>query len=106
MPLSPEWAHLPKRHCDDCGKLYKPVKPSRPGEHHFCSANCRKSYHKHGGAYRKLKGEMRKMIEKEFLSIHAELRELRSLWSETESRYVELKGRFDASAHSSRISAA
>ncbi len=65
MPLSPEWAKLPKRHCDDCGKLYKPVKPSRPGEHWFCSANCRKSYHKHGGAYRKLKGEMQKMVAKE-----------------------------------------
>jgi hypothetical protein len=65
MPLSPLWANLPRRHCDDCGKLFKPVKPSRPGECYFCSANCRKSYHKHGGAYRKLKAEMQKMIRRE-----------------------------------------
>jgi hypothetical protein len=95
MPLSPEWAKLPKRKCDDCGKLFKPVRPSRPGECYFCSANCRKSYHKHGGAYRKLKVEMQKLIAKEFGGIHAELKQLRALWNETESRYVELKGCVD-----------
>lgn len=73
MPLSPEWAKLPKRHCDDCGKLYKPVRPSREGEGHFCCDNCRKSYHKHGGAYRKLRGEMRKMIEKAITEMQREL---------------------------------
>src|ERR1700675_2464218 len=66
MPLSPEWAKLPKRHCDDCGKLYKPVKPSRPGEHYFCSDNCRKSFHKHGGAYRKLKLELERMVRRDY----------------------------------------
>lgn len=65
MPLSPEWLKLPKRHCDDCGKLYKPVKPRRGDECGFCSDNCRKSYHKHGGAYRKLKGELDKLVTRE-----------------------------------------
>jgi hypothetical protein len=69
MPLSPEWAKLPKRKCDDCGKLFKPVKPSRPGECYFCSPNCRKSYHKHGGAYRKLKVEMERMIDRRLREI-------------------------------------
>jgi hypothetical protein len=65
MPLSPEWAKLPKRRCDDCGKMYKQIRPRREGEMGFCSDNCRKSYHKHGGAYRKLKVEMKKMVERE-----------------------------------------
>ena len=61
----------------------------------FCSDNCRKSYHKHGGAYRKLKVEMKKMLEKEFTGIHAELKELRALWIETESLYVAVSTCFD-----------
>jgi len=73
MPLSPEWAKLPKRRCDDCGKLYKPVKPRREGEMGFCSDNCRKSYHKHGGAYRKLKAEMVKLVERHMKEIRKEL---------------------------------
>jgi hypothetical protein len=74
MPLSPEWANLPRRKCDDCGKTYKPVKPSRPGERGFCCANCRKSYHKHGGAYRKLKAEMQKMVSKELAALEKRVR--------------------------------
>jgi len=74
MPLSPEWAKLPKRHCDDCGKLYKPVKPSRPGECGFCCDNCRKSYHKHGGAYRKLKVEMKRMVNRRMEEIEIQVR--------------------------------
>lgn len=76
MPLSPEWAKLPKRHCDDCGKLYKQVRPRREGEKGFCSDNCRKSYHKHGGAYRKLKTEVAKMFEKEFKRFQQNWREI------------------------------
>ena len=73
MPLSPEWANLPKRHCDECGKLYKQVRPRRPGEHGFCTDNCRKLFHKHKGAYSKLKGEMQKMVTKEFEKIKADV---------------------------------
>lgn len=73
MPVSPEWANLPRRKCDDCGKGYKPTRPRRilngKQELGFCSDNCRKSYHKHGGAYRKLRAEMRKMVEKELPAI-------------------------------------
>ena len=73
MPLSPEWAKLPKRRCDDCGKMYKQVRPRREGEMGFCSDNCRKSYHKHGGAYRKLKNEMKRMVEREFKALRVSL---------------------------------
>jgi hypothetical protein len=61
---SPDWANLPRRKCDDCGKSYKPVRPVKENERGFCTPNCRKSYHKHGGAYRKLKVELEKLIEK------------------------------------------
>ena len=27
--LSPEWANLPRRRCDDCNEMYKPKKPMR-----------------------------------------------------------------------------
>jgi hypothetical protein len=72
---SPEWANLPRRHCDDCGKLYKPFRPLRPGidQYGFCSPNCKKSFHKHGGAYRKLRGETRKMVEKELAKLRKDL---------------------------------
>lgn len=70
---NPDWANLPRRKCDDCGKNYKPKQPlhrtkkdGTPIEMRgFCSGNCRKSYHKHGGAYRKLKAEMLKLVYKE-----------------------------------------
>ena len=70
---NPDWANLPRRKCDDCGKTYKPKQPLRPDTRGFCSDNCRKSYHKHGGAYRKLRGEMRKMIEKGINDLRKEL---------------------------------
>jgi Tryptophan RNA-binding attenuator protein inhibitory protein len=63
--VNPAWANLPKRHCDDCGKKYKPFRPVKEGERGFCNNNCRKSYHKHGGAYRKLRVEVQKMVNKE-----------------------------------------
>ncbi len=109
--VNPAWANLPRRKCDDCGKGYKPKQPLRPNTRGFCSDNCRKSYHKHGGAYRKLKGEVQKMVAKhigeiddatqivrvllaqEFGRINAELKELHQLWIDTEARYVELRGR-------------
>ncbi len=106
---NPLWDNLPRRKCDDCGKSYKPKQPLRPGFRGFCTDNCRKSYHKHGGAYRKLRGEMAKLltrhlqavneanqtelrilVKNEFGRINAELKELRQLWIETEARYVAL----------------
>jgi hypothetical protein len=76
MPLSPLWANLPRRKCDDCGKTYKPVKPLREGERGFCCANCRKSYHKHGGAYRKLRDLTRKMVADEIVGMEKRLRDI------------------------------
>jgi len=74
--LDPAWANLPRRKCDDCGKAYKPSRPLRPGNRGFCSDNCRKSYHKHGGAYRKLRQEMLKMVHKEMEEFKALQRQL------------------------------
>lgn len=71
--VSPEWANLPRRKCDDCGKSYKPARPLLKDQRGFCCDNCRKSYHKHGGAYRKLKVEMKRMIEREFTGIYTAL---------------------------------
>lgn len=79
MPASPDWAHLPKRICGDCGKRYKPYRPLRENEVGFCSDNCRKSYHKHGGAYRKLRGLVRNMVEQEFAEMRAEQQQIRAL---------------------------
>ena len=71
--VNPAWSNLPRRKCDDCGKTYKPKQPLRPGTRGFCTDNCRKSYHKHGGAYRKLKAEMRKMVDHKMKEIRQEL---------------------------------
>ena len=40
------------------------MKPLREGERGFCTATCRKAYHKHGGAYRKLRVEVEKLVDK------------------------------------------
>jgi hypothetical protein len=90
MPLSPEWAKLPKRHCDNCGTLYKQVRPRREGEHGFCTDNCRKSFHKHQGAYSKLKVEMQKMVTREIQKIRLELfRSLSPLADKLEAHITE-----------------
>jgi hypothetical protein len=75
---SPLWANLPRRKCDDCGKSYKPVRPVKENERGFCTPNCRKSYHKHGGAYRKLKGEMQKMVERRMTELAEQMHVLLS----------------------------
>ena len=69
--VSAAWENLPRRRCDDCGKNYKPVRPVKEGERGFCTPNCRKSYHKHGGAYRKLKVEMLKLVERRMEGVSA-----------------------------------
>ena len=73
--INPAWSNLPRRKCDDCGKSYKPVRPVKKDERGFCAPNCRKSYHKHGGAYRKLRVEVRKMVEKEFAAMRQEMKD-------------------------------
>lgn len=86
--VNPEWAKLPRRHCDDCGKIYKPFRPRKDGECGFCSKNCRKSYHKHGGAYRKLRAEVRKMAARELAKLQADLREF--IWQVMEEAVVDI----------------
>ena len=72
--IKPEWRNLPRRKCDDCGKSYKPGRPLRETDKYgFCSPTCKKSFHKHGGAYRKLKGEIEKLISRRLVEIKAEL---------------------------------
>ena len=55
------WGNLPKRKCDNCGSTYQPKQPIREGERGFCKPNCRKEYHKHGGAF----GPLRRALDKE-----------------------------------------
>lgn len=57
--------YLPKRKCDNCGKYYQPSQPLRSGQRGFCTGNCRKEYHKHGGAFVKLKPLMTAAITRE-----------------------------------------
>lgn len=42
----------------------------------FCCDNCRKSYHKYGGAYRKLKPVMVQMVEKKFAELERRFRQI------------------------------
>ena len=83
---------LPRRKCDDCGKSYKPTRPNA----RFCSDNCRKAFHRNSGAYRKLRELMKKFVTNQFDQVNAEIKELRRLWSETESRFVQSKGTIEA----------
>ncbi len=57
----PEWLNLPRRPCDNCGKRYKPTRPTS----RFCKSECKTSFHRHGGAYRKLKQEIEKEIKRQ-----------------------------------------
>lgn len=68
--ISPAWANLGRRYCDDCGKRYKLKRPLLEGQRGFCSNSCRYAYHHHGGSYRKLKVEVQKMVTKEILQFH------------------------------------
>lgn len=72
--MNPDWANLPRRKCDDCGKGYKPVRPLVEGQRGFCSDTCRKSYHRHGGAYRKLRDTTEKLIERRLDELRADLK--------------------------------
>jgi hypothetical protein len=46
----------------------------KENERGFCTSNCRKSYHKHGGAYRKLKVEMLKLVKHQMEDLRREFR--------------------------------
>ena len=62
--IRPEWAHLPKRKCDNCGIPYRPLRPVRKGECGFHHPNCRKEYHKRGGSFSKLKPVILKEVRR------------------------------------------
>jgi hypothetical protein len=70
--LSDAWAALPRRRCNNCGKSYKPSRP----EHIFHSELCRKQYHKHGGAYIKLKALLEKMVQWELDQMRSTIAEI------------------------------
>ncbi len=70
-----KWANLPRRKCDNCGKSYKPTRPLRSiDKYGFCARECKTNFHTHGGAYRKLKGAMEKMVFRRFQEIEEQLR--------------------------------
>jgi len=61
-----EWRDLPSRHCLNCETLFQPRVPWQK----FCRRTtgndpgaCRKQYHRHGGAYHKLKPEIQSLVE-------------------------------------------
>lgn len=58
-----EWLNLPRRKCDNCGKWYKPTRPNS----RFHSDECKFSFHRHGGAYAKLKAVISKEIERQMI---------------------------------------
>ena len=75
--VKPEWANLPRRKCDDCGKGYKPKQPAvKEKQRGFCCDTCRKSYHKHGGAYRKLRVEMERLVSKRMEELAVQMQAL------------------------------
>lgn len=85
-----EWLTLPKRLCDDCGTKYKPKQPVREKERGFCSATCRKAYHKHGGAYRKLRVEVVKLVAREVA--RQIIDEIMPLYNDLAVRVLALEG--------------
>jgi hypothetical protein len=54
----PEWAHLRKRICKNCGEPFKPKQPSQ----WFCKPKCRWFYAQHGKVARLLL-ELQKRVE-------------------------------------------
>ena len=76
--LNPDWANLPRRKCDNCGKSYKQVRPLRPGldKYGFCAKECKKQFHKHGAAFIQLRDVCRKEIEKQMRDIEERMREI------------------------------
>ncbi len=103
--VSPEWANLPKRKCDNCGTSYRPKRPLRaPREKFgFCKPECNKQFYKYGAAFIQLRHAIEKEVAARTGQLQAEVRELRSLWSETESRYVALSARLDEVAHRAEL---
>ena len=57
----PEWLHLPKKPCENCGTKYKPWRPSS----RFCCDKCKTAFHRNGGAFQKLKVTIGKEIRKQ-----------------------------------------
>lgn len=51
---------LPRKRCDNDGKLFYVTKPTR----RFCSNKCRMEYHRHGNSFGPLKDKLYKLIEK------------------------------------------
>jgi hypothetical protein len=75
--LKKDWSNLPRRKCDNCGATYKPKRPLLEGQRGFCKDNCRKEYHKNGGAYRKVREIMAKIVERELKTcVDKRLREI------------------------------
>ena len=56
-----EWQNLPRKRCENCGKTFK---PKRPGAR-FDSDKCRYEFHKNGGAFVKLRENIRREVEKQ-----------------------------------------
>ena len=51
---------IARRICDNCPTKFQP----RVESQRFCSANCRKEFHKYGGTYPKLKAKLDESISR------------------------------------------
>ncbi len=67
--IKKDWANLPRRKCDNCGVSYKPKRPLLEGQRGFHEDKCRKEYHKNGGAYRKVREIMTKIVTRELKTL-------------------------------------
>lgn len=74
--------------CDNCPRYYT----ARREDQRFCSSNCRKEFHKYGGAYAKLHGLIEPLVLKEVNRVLGEMIDARL-------REVQLDSRLDVVHH-------
>lgn len=55
-----------RKRCENCPALFVKHQPHQ----RFCSDNCRKEFHKYGGAFAKVRAEMEKQITKRIRDIN------------------------------------
>lgn len=72
--ISPLWANLPKRHCDNCHNWYRPARPLNPPreKYGFCSRECKKQFHRNGCALIQLRKATGKLVKEQFRELDAE----------------------------------
>lgn len=63
-----------RKRCLNCPRYFEPRALSEGGKtQKFCSENCRKEFHKHGGAYAKLRRDLAALVRKEVKKVLSDL---------------------------------